>query len=101
MAYATLSSSRTKAPSLFFEKLFLAAALFLSAAALPWWLTTLLAVIYLAEEGSVIVVIFAGAFMDALFGVPVLSLHGFSFVYTLLFALLGGVTLFLRDRLYE
>lgn len=80
--------------------IFLAAALLISAAALPWWATLLIAVLYLSEGGSVLLVVGAGILMDALYGAPFTSLGGFRFAYTLFFGVLALATLYLRDRLF-
>ena len=83
------------------SKLFLAVAFFISIATLPWWASVLLGILFVAEGGSVWVVVFGGFILDELFGAPIASLGGFAYLYTALFIIIGAVVLYLRSMLFE
>ena len=82
-------------------RILLALAFLVSIVALPWWVAVAVAIFYLAEEGSVFLVIAGGILADMLFGAPVASLHGFSYFYTVLMAAIGLTAYYLRRSLFE
>lgn len=82
-------------------RVFLTLAFFISIVALPWWVIVAVAIFYLAEGGSIFLVIAGGILADMLFGAPVASLYGFSYLYTVLMAALGLTAYYLRRALFE
>ena len=97
--YASRTDDASRSP-VFAETAFLAAALFVSAVVFPW-VAVGIAIVYLAEGGNALVVLVAGALIDALYGAPVARLAGFHLVYAVLFGALALTALFLRSRLLE
>jgi hypothetical protein len=82
-------------------RFFLALAFALSLIALPWWASLLCAILYLAEGGSPLLVIVGGIIFDAMFGTPIKSLWGFSFLYSTYAVLLSIVAIYLKKELFE
>ncbi|MES2014285.1 MAG: hypothetical protein V4437_00530 [Patescibacteria group bacterium] len=79
----------------------LVVAFFASACMCPWWLTVFLGVILLALFGNVPLVVIGGLLMDFIFGAPIPSLLGFSYLYAMLFLFLGALSWYLRRTLSE
>ena len=79
----------------------LALAFVISIIALPWWASLAVAILYLAEKGNPLLIIIGGILFDTLFGAPIASLHGFSYLYTLIAVALSATALFLRQTLFE
>ena len=56
---------------------------------------------YILPKGSLFLVIIGGIVSDELFGAPIRSVGGFSYLSTLIVVALSAVTLFLRQALFE
>lgn len=86
-------------------KAFLILAFLASVFVWPWWATLLLLIIYLSEEENALraasVAMLGGALLDACFGAPITALHGFAYLYTMLFTLLALLSVSLRTRILE
>lgn len=74
---------------------------FLSAILAPWWCTALIAVILAAKGNDLFVLPIGGVCVDILFGTPIASLGGFSFVYTTVFSILALVAFFIHRHIFE
>ena len=82
-------------------KIFVIGAFFVSVVYLPWWVTVFLAVVLLAVWQAYVSVILGALLLDIVFGAPVTAFTGFSYLYTLTFSLLAGVTFFLNRSMLE
>ncbi len=83
------------------SKLFFALAFVISLFTPPWWASLMCAILYLADGGNPLLVVLGGLVFDELFGAPVRSLGGFSYVYTAFAVILSGAALYLRTALFE
>ena len=72
-----------------------------SALAAPWWVTIPLGFFLMVLFDSVLIPIAGGFLMDSVFGAPLGTLGGFSFLYTALFAGLACVYWGLQKTLVE
>lgn len=82
-------------------RLFLASAFFVSILLSPWVVSVAIALAYLADGGSVLLVVIGGLLSDIIFGAPIPALHGFQYLATLSMLLLGGAAVFLRRAILE
>lgn len=80
---------------------FLGFAFVVSLLVLPWWASVAAAILYLAEGGNPFLLVIGGLLFDGIFGAPVASLHGFSYLYTALMIALAVTALYLRETIYE
>lgn len=80
----------------FFTVLFFAAVVFL-----PWYASVPLGIILIAYWGAYVEAIVGGVVLDALFGAPIASLHGFACLYTALFIILSLFAFVLRRLMIE
>ncbi len=82
----------------------LALSLLISAFFAPWWVAAAFAVLLIGwypDLPSAALLLLAGIIRDSIFGAPLLSLGGFSYLFTALFLLLSCLALVLRNTLSE
>ena len=76
-------------------------AFFSSIFLMPWWAVFFLGILFLALFQAYALVVMGGVLMDLLFGIPEPAVFGFSYLYTLVFALLALLAWFLEKSMLE
>lgn len=74
---------------------------FLSVFTLPWWALIVLGVLLIAYYEAYVSVLIGAFLFDTLYGVPMIQLFNFSYLYTAIFVVLVVVAYMLRTRLLE
>ncbi|PIR85405.1 hypothetical protein COU15_01080 [Candidatus Kaiserbacteria bacterium CG10_big_fil_rev_8_21_14_0_10_45_20] len=72
---------------------------FLSILFVPWWFSVVLAIMIASRGEDFFVLPIGGVLLDVLFGVPVVALGGFSFIYTVVFSAMAIGGYILKDSI--
>lgn len=67
----------------------------------PWWMSVLLGIVVALYPSGPTLLLIGGVSMDTLFGAPIASLGGFSYLYTALFSVIIVVVYLMRDRVVD
>lgn len=76
--------------------LFFASILFL-----PWYISVFIGVVIIARWHAYVSAIIGGIILDSMFGAPIVALHNFAYIYTILFIILSAFAFFLRHAMME
>ena len=79
------------------ERFLLIGIFFLSILFAPWWLSFFIAIIIASSGEDLLVLPIGGVLLDVLFGVPIATLGGFSFLYTALLSIIALAGFILKD----
>ena len=67
----------------------------------PWYIPVLLGLLIIIQWKAYTSAIIGGIILDGMFGAPIITLYGFSYIYTTLFVILSFLAFFLRQVMME